>query len=520
MKRFDKDFLEKTDVKKIIESIKNNGLAKISEYDVNSITDSTAREFFDSMLEFSTDYVNNEKAVNYSRARTDIFKKRYDKFLMCYDVLLKNDLVTEEIKKLKETYDRIMLNKVNKLIKQIKALTEEQAFERQEKLEALERIMESINLSTDVVSLNDEHQPLLKISKDEFEKLRNGAIKQKQDDDKKLEDTSLIMDIEEKTKKEDNQNTISPTITGPTINPSTISFGSVPSPKTEKKSKLDKRLESLKIQLIPEEEIQKLKQETEILFESITKANKEGNNPQLVSDLYAKYKESKTDLELAIDNNEKVNKKIARLEGAKKIASLPRKEFNKLKTNAKLKAAEIRKQIHNKIDPIAKSVIDKATDAKDFVVDKGMIYFTDNIGYVYSIKVNGQELTNILKDYNVSKIQVLKKWIYFYNQQEKCLSKVKKTGGDVKTVATFVNNETYNITNKYIYYFDSVNNQICRSDLKGKKSKAIVTLKTGRTKINIANGYIYYLDESKNENRIYQMYRVKTNGKAANSIEY
>ena len=29
-----------------------------------------------------------------------------------------------------------------------------------------------------------------------------------------------------------------------------------------------------------------------------------------------------------------------------------------------------------------------------------------------------------------------------------------------------------------------------------------------------------YLDESKNENRIYQMYRVKTNGKAANSIEY
>ena len=370
MKRFDKDFLEKTDVKNIIEYIKNNGLDKISEYDVNSITDSTAREFFDSMLEFSTDYVNNEKAVNYSRARTDIFKKRYDKFLMCYDVLLKNDLVTEEIKKLKETYDRIMLNKVNKLIKQIKALTEEQAFERQEKLEALERIMESINLSTDVVSLNDEHQPLLKISKDEFEKLRNGAIKQKQDDDKKLEDTSLIMDVDDEPKKEDNQNTISPTITGPTINPSTISFGSVPSPKTEKKSKLDKRLESLKIQLIPEEEIQKLKQETEILFESITKANKEGNNPQLVSDLYAKYKESKTDLELAIDNNEKVNKKIARLEGAKKIASLPRKEFNKLKTNAKLKAAEIRKQIHNKIDPIAKSVIDKATDAKDFVVDK------------------------------------------------------------------------------------------------------------------------------------------------------
>ena len=161
-----------------------------------------------------------------------------------------------------------------------------------------------------------------------------------------------------------------------------------------------------------------------------------------------------------------------------------------------------------------------AANVQDFVVDKGMIYFTDNIGYVYSIKVNGQELTNILKDYNVSKIQVLKKWIYFYNQQDKCLSKVKKTGGDVKTVATFVNNETYNITNKYIYYFDSVNNQICRSDLKGKKSKAIVTLKTGRTKINISNGYIYYLDESKDENRIYQMYRVKTNGKAANSIEY
>ena len=76
------------------------------------------------------------------------------------------------------------------------------------------------------------------------------------------------------------------------------------------------------------------------------------------------------------------------------------------------------------------------------------------------------------------------------------------------------------MTNKNIYYFNETNKQICVTNLKGKKSKAVVSLTAGRTKINIADGILYYLDDSKNETSIYQMYRVKTNGGATNSIDY
>ena len=111
-----------------------------------------------------------------------------------------------------------------------------------------------------------------------------------------------------------------------------------------------------------------------------------------------------------------------------------------------------------------------ATNVQDFVVQDGMIYYTDNVGFLYSINVDGKELKTLSKEFNVKKIQLLKKWIYFYNDKENCLSKIKIDGSKVKLVTTFITNETYNITNKNIYYFDEVNNQICVTNLKGKKS--------------------------------------------------
>ena len=161
-----------------------------------------------------------------------------------------------------------------------------------------------------------------------------------------------------------------------------------------------------------------------------------------------------------------------------------------------------------------------ASNVQDFVVEDGIIYYTDNVGFLYSINVDGTDSKTLSKEYNFKKIQVLKKWIYFYNDKDKCLSKIKTDGSKVKTVTTFVTNETYNITNKNIYYFDEVNKQICVTNLNGKKSKAVVSLTSSRTKINISNGILYYLDDSKNESSIYQMYRVKTNGGATKSIEY
>lgn len=159
-------------------------------------------------------------------------------------------------------------------------------------------------------------------------------------------------------------------------------------------------------------------------------------------------------------------------------------------------------------------------NVQDFVLDGDTIFFIDNTGTLYSVGTDGSEFKTITNEYNIKRIQILKNWIYFYNTEENALCKIKKDGSKMKVVATFVNNETYNVTSKYIYYFDEVNKQICRCDLKGKKSNAIVSLKASRTKINIANDILYYLDDSESETRIYQMYRVKTNGNAAKPIEY
>ena len=40
------------------------------------------------------------------------------------------------------------------------------------------------------------------------------------------------------------------------------------------------------------------------------------------------------------------------------------------------------------------------------------------------------------------------------------------------------------------------------------------------TRINIANGIIYYLDKSADNTQIYQMFRVKKDGKKVKSIDY
>lgn len=161
-----------------------------------------------------------------------------------------------------------------------------------------------------------------------------------------------------------------------------------------------------------------------------------------------------------------------------------------------------------------------AANIQDFVLDNGVIYFVDNVGYLHSVSVNGTDSKEIAKDYNIKKIQILKKWIYFYDEKENALCKIKKDGSSKKTVATFVNNEIYNVTSKKIYYYDSINKQICACDLKGKKSKAIVSIGATNPKINISNGILYYLDNSKDNTQIYQMYRVKTNGSATKSIDY
>lgn len=159
-------------------------------------------------------------------------------------------------------------------------------------------------------------------------------------------------------------------------------------------------------------------------------------------------------------------------------------------------------------------------NVQDFILQDNIIYYTDNVGFLHSVDTDGNNLKDISTDYNIKNIQILNNWIYFYDENENALCRIKKNGKSKETVATFVNNEMYNVTNKHIYYFDQVNKNICRADLKGKKSKVVVSLEATRTKINIADGIIYYLDNSKDNTQIYQIFRVKENGKEFQPIEY
>lgn len=157
---------------------------------------------------------------------------------------------------------------------------------------------------------------------------------------------------------------------------------------------------------------------------------------------------------------------------------------------------------------------------QDFVVDDNEIYFTDSINNLYKMNTNGLEVKKIVSDFPVKKIQILGKWIYFYSEIDDALCRVKKDGSSKTVISTFIKDDNYNLTSKNIYYFNSIDRKICKTTIKGNVSKEVVELKSNKTKINIVKGEIYYLDDSNDTSQIYQMYRVKENGKKSKNIEY
>ena len=161
-----------------------------------------------------------------------------------------------------------------------------------------------------------------------------------------------------------------------------------------------------------------------------------------------------------------------------------------------------------------------STTIKDFVVDNGYVYYIDKLGYLKKTDTDGQNGQDISTKYNISKIQVAKKWIYFYDVNEEALMKVKTDGTLDSKVTELVKTDIFNVTSKYIYYFDLENNQICRCNLNGKGEKAIVSVTMPLTRINIVNNVLYYLDKRETNDSQYKIYRVKTNGKATKDIEY
>lgn len=160
------------------------------------------------------------------------------------------------------------------------------------------------------------------------------------------------------------------------------------------------------------------------------------------------------------------------------------------------------------------------SDITDFEVIDGEVYFSNDIGVLYKMTVDGEDFKTIETDYDIEEFQVKDDWVYYYNEENTNLCKVSVEGGDEVVVSEYVNSNIYNIAKKKIYFYNSESKMIASIDFDGGNYKEIVSVSTNKTKISVVDNMIYYLDAAEDTSKIYQMYRVKTNGGTAKEIEY
>lgn len=162
-----------------------------------------------------------------------------------------------------------------------------------------------------------------------------------------------------------------------------------------------------------------------------------------------------------------------------------------------------------------------SSEIRDFEVVDGKIYFSNRTGDLFVSTTNGIETQKITPEgTSIKEFQVKEEWIYYYNEEENALYRVKVDGTSNGLFSQYVKSNIYNVSKDRIYFFDEETRKISSINFNGDNYKEIVGVSTNKTKINVVGDTIYYLDASNNESKIYQMYRVKTNGANAKTIEY
>lgn len=160
-------------------------------------------------------------------------------------------------------------------------------------------------------------------------------------------------------------------------------------------------------------------------------------------------------------------------------------------------------------------------EIKDFEVIEGKIYYSSKTGDLYESTTNGTEIKRLTTgDVSIKEFQVKDEWIYYYNEDNNCLYKLKIDGTNNQIFSQYVNSNIYNAAKDRVYFFDEQNKKIASVNYNGENYKEITSISTNKTKINVVGDTVYYLDASSNESKIYQMYRVKTNGSKAKTIQY
>ena len=162
-----------------------------------------------------------------------------------------------------------------------------------------------------------------------------------------------------------------------------------------------------------------------------------------------------------------------------------------------------------------------SSDIRDFEVVDGKIYYSNKSGDLYVATTGGTEAQRITPaNVYIKEFQVKDEWIYYFNETEKSLYQLKVDGSNNQLFSQYVNSNIFNVSKDRIYFFDETNKKIASINFDGDGYKEIVGISTNKTKINVVGDTIYYLDASINESKIYQMYRIKTNGSNAKTIEY
>ncbi len=158
---------------------------------------------------------------------------------------------------------------------------------------------------------------------------------------------------------------------------------------------------------------------------------------------------------------------------------------------------------------------------KDFSLVNGIMYFSDDLGGLYSVKEDGTDSKIILSNIDITEFQIYKDTVYYYNQGEDNLM-YYKLGTEIapSMISSQVTSYNFNIYNNRIYFYDSLDKKIKSCDLDGKSVKEIVDLRANSTRINLTkDGVLYYLDTRKGSTQ-FQINRIMVNGMNTDLIEY
>lgn len=157
---------------------------------------------------------------------------------------------------------------------------------------------------------------------------------------------------------------------------------------------------------------------------------------------------------------------------------------------------------------------------QDFCVVDKTIFYTNGANQICKTSTSAKSIC-LAEEPKAQKIQVVGKWIYYFNENENALFRLSKDGKKDELVSVLVKNETYNVAGNYVYYFDEEASKIARMKIgKSNQCDDIASISTAKTKINVTKNQLYYLDRSQDEGQTYQIYRVKLNGDEAEKIEY